>query len=220
MKKERVIVVGDVHGCFEELQELLKKCNFQSKTDRLIFVGDLINKGPYSLKVLDFVIEGGFECILGNHELGFLRSLEDKKYFKNGNKARAEEMGEDLGHYVTWMKELPLYIEDEEFVVIHAGIEPGVSLHKQRAEVCTRIRTWDGLGLDLNNPNDPPWYEFYKEERLVIFGHWAAKGLIKRENAIGLDTGCVWGGELSALILPQREVLSVKAQKEYLSVSL
>lgn len=217
MKKERVIIIGDVHGCFKELQALLKKCDFQSKRDRLIFVGDLINKGPFSLKVLDFVIEGNFECTLGNHEWGFLRSLEDKRYFKNGNKALAEEMGKDLGHYATWMKELPLYIEDEDFIVIHGGIEPGVSLKNQRAEVSTRIRTWDGVGTDLNNPDNPSWFELYKLEKLVIFGHWAAKGLIKRANAIGLDTGCVWGGELSALILPQREVQSVEALKEYKS---
>lgn len=210
----RKILIGDVHGCFEELILLLEKIKF-TEEDELIFLGDIINKGPYSLKVLEFVKDNGHPCILGNHEMGFLRAIDDDKYMKGGFLKIREELGSRLDEYVQWMRELPLYIEDEDYIAIHGGLEPGVSLGQQSAAIATRIRTWDGSGQDMNNSSNPAWYELYKGKKLVVFGHWAARGLIVRDNAIGLDTGCVWGRELSALILPERKVVSVPAQKIY-----
>ncbi len=212
---KRQIIIGDVHGCYEELMELVDKVNFNAQTDELIFLGDLINKGPSSVKVLEFVKNGGHKSILGNHELGFLKALDYAQYMTGGFLKLAEELKGELSEYQKWLAQLPLYIEDDLFIAIHGGLEPGVPLNMQRAQVATRIRTWDGIGDDLNNPANPAWYELYKEDKLVVFGHWAAKGLIRRENAIGLDTGCVWGGELSCLILPEKKVQSIKAKRVY-----
>ncbi|MCR9203284.1 MAG: metallophosphoesterase [Halobacteriovoraceae bacterium] len=215
--KERTIIVGDVHGCFDELQELLDVCKFKPKRDRLIFLGDLINKGPHSKKVVRFVMEGGFESIVGNHERGFLRSLEDPRYFKKGFKKFYESFDnkKERSKVIEWIQSLPVFIEDEGFICVHGGLQPGVPLEKQKPEIVTRIRTWGGDPEVLDNEEDPAWYELYKEEKLVVFGHWAMRGLIERENVVGLDTGCVWGGSLSALILPERKIVSVEAQQQY-----
>lgn len=214
---KRTIIIGDVHGCIDELHQLLSEVNFDKNNDRLIFLGDLINKGPSSKKVVRFVMEGGHESIIGNHERGFLKSLKDERYFKRGFKKFYEsfEDKKERTQVIEWLKELPLYIEEDDFICIHAGLEPNIPLEQQRAGIATRIRTWGGDRDDLDNPNDPPWYDFYKGNKLVVFGHWAMKGIVQKENVIGLDSGCVWGGALSALILPERKIVSVKAFKQY-----
>jgi len=217
---KRTIIIGDVHGCFDELSELLEQCRFLPKKDRLIFLGDLINKGPLSKEVVRFVREGNHECILGNHELGFLKSLEDSHFFKKGFKAfhnsyKGKKEESEREEVINWMKKLPLYIEDKSFICIHGGLQPDVPLKKQKREIATKIRTWGGDVTDMDNPGDPAWYELYKKKKLVVFGHWAMRGLVERENVIGLDSGCVWGGSLSCLILPEKRILSVPAKKCY-----
>ncbi len=212
---ERTIFIGDVHGCFDELESLLDKVNFTPREDRLIFLGDLINKGPYPKEVVDFVRKGNHLCVLGNHELGFLRSLDEERYFKKGFKKFYESLGKDRDEVIEWMRSLPLYIEEKDFICVHAGLEPGVPLAKQNPRVLTRIRTWGGDPEDLNNEDDPAWHDLYEGKKTVIYGHWAMQGLWETENTIGLDSGCVWGGKLSALIWPERKIKQVKAKRQY-----
>jgi bis(5'-nucleosyl)-tetraphosphatase (symmetrical) len=215
MTDSRIIFIGDVHGCYEELKLLLKKTKYKDGKDRLIFLGDLINKGPYSIEVVDFVRSGNHECIMGNHELGFLRSLEDPSYFKKGFKKFYEELGAKREEVITWMRGLPLYIEEEDFLCIHGGIQPGVPLENQKPRVATRIRTWGGDEDDLNDPDNPPWHKLYKGEKTVIYGHWAMQGYHKTKNTICLDSGCVWGGSLTGLIWPERKAVHIPALKQY-----
>lgn len=213
---ERTIFIGDVHGCFEELQLLLEKVEFNKKKDRLIFLGDLINKGPFSREVVAFVRGGGHECILGNHELGFLRSLKDPSYFKRGFKKFYESMeAREREEVIEWIENLPLYIEEKDFICIHGGLEPDVPLAEQNPRVATRIRTWGGDVKELNNPDNPPWHKFYEGEKPIIYGHWAMQGLWQTKNTFGMDSGCVWGNHLSALIWPVKEIVQVKALKQY-----
>lgn len=210
----KTLIIGDIHGCYEELQLLLKKASYE-KGDRLIFLGDLINKGPFSVETLNFVRKGKHECILGNHELGFLKALEDEQWRRPRFYELLEQLGQEREEIITWLKALPLYIEEENFICIHGGLEPGLDLHQQRAEVATRIRTWGGNSLDMDNENDPPWFDFYQGKKMVFFGHWAMKGYVKRANCIGLDTGCVWGGKLSAYHVEEDNLIQVNALKQY-----
>lgn len=214
---KRTIIIGDVHGCYEELIELLEKCHYDLENDRLIFLGDLINKGPYSRKVVNFVMEGGHECIQGNHERGFLNSLVNPQFFKRGFKKFFEsyESKKERERVIEWMENLPLIIEDKDFICVHGGLQPHLPLKKQKPEIVTRIRTWGGDPMDMDNESDPPWYHYYQGDKLVIFGHWAMRGLVVEDKVVGLDTGCVWGGALSALILPEKKVVSVKAHQQY-----
>ena len=211
--QNRQIFIGDVHGCLEELEELLNKVNFSS-TDELFFLGDIINKGPNSLEVLKLVKDLNAHLILGNHELKFIKNIEENTPSKFSRKLQ-DKMGNDLKKWVSWLKSKPLFISREDFILVHAGLSPNEKLKNTSPRILTNIRTWDGNGKDISSESNPPWYEFYKNEKLVIFGHWAKKGLVIRDNAIGLDSGCVYGNKLSALILPGREIISVDAKKAH-----
>lgn len=215
--KKRTLVVGDIHGCLDELIELLSVAKYKSESDRLIFVGDLISKGPDSLGVLKWVKESRSESILGNHELGFLNYLNNpSSKYKSFLKLK-KEMGDELESYRLWLGSLPLYIDvpEQNFCVVHAGVIPEKKLHEIPAHIITQIRTWDGKGIDLNNKKGRPWYEFYESEKLVIYGHWAAQGLKIRKNTIGIDSGCCWGGKLTLLWVESREVFQVAAKAVY-----
>ena len=169
MDASRTIIIGDVHGCLEELKLLLDKVEYDSLADRLIFVGDLINKGPDSIGVLKYVKSLNAEVVMGNHDYALIHRkdmLEDLR----------EKMGEELSDCVEYIESFPTYIEDKEFIVVHAGLVPGQHPSESTLKNLTEIRTWDGLGEDLQNKENPPWYEFYKGEKLVVFGHWARLG--------------------------------------------
>ncbi len=217
---QRTIIIGDVHGCFDELQALLKKVNYVNKEDRLIFVGDLINRGEKSLEVLRFVKNSNSLVVAGNHELAFLDFLNNNYHdykYKNCFSELFKKMGDEASFWKDWIKKLPLYIEEEDFIIVHAGVAPNKHPKELSNRILTKIRTWDGIGDNLNNPDDTPWYYYYKGEKLIIYGHWATDGLRVRKNTIGLDSGCVWGGQLSALILPERRVEQVNALKAYVT---
>ena len=212
---KRTIFIGDVHGCIDELEMLLKKVDYRHARDRLIFVGDLINKGPHSLKVVELVRHLNAECIKGNHELRFIEYVKNQEKDRPKWDAIKKEFGENLRDHVAWLDKLPIYIEDPEFIVVHAGLHPEKNLQQSSDYVLSNIRTWDGVGRDLNNPHHAAWYSFYNGEKLVVYGHWAVQGLNIRTHTIGLDSGCVYGKQLSALILPTREIVQVQAKRPY-----
>ena len=204
----RTIIIGDVHGCSTELKNLIYKVEYQPKSDRLIFVGDLINKGPDSKGVLDFAMNYNAECVLGNHEVEFLNHLEGIKMDPRMEKVRIQ-LGENISQYTNWIKNQPLYINEQDFLVVHAGLMPETKAEDTDSKILTSIRTWDGEGKDLKSDANPAWYDLYTDKKLVVYGHWALDGLNIRENTIGLDSGCVYGNKLSALILPKREIVQV-----------
>ncbi|MGE0175256.1 MAG: metallophosphoesterase [Oligoflexales bacterium] len=214
----RTIIVGDVHGCLDELTALLEKVEYKPHVDQLIFVGDLINKGPYSLEVLQFVKPLPAIFIKGNHERAFIKYLKRPRKVIPAFEELKAKMGAELESWRKWMKAMPLFHETEEYLVVHAGIIPDTPVEEIKAKIITNIRTWDGIGKDLNNPDDPPWFDLYKGQKLVVFGHWATMGLVVRDNVIGLDSGCVYGKELSALVLPERRIVQVKAKQVYKSI--
>ncbi|MBT5095295.1 MAG: hypothetical protein HOM21_13675, partial [Halobacteriovoraceae bacterium] len=210
----KTIIIGDVHGCLVELDALIKKLNLKGD-ERLIFVGDLINKGPDSLGVLKRVVDDlKAEVILGNHELGFIEHVKTGK-FEGAFESVRSELGSEVEHWVTWMETLPTYIEEDEFMVVHGGLTPNTHPKDMDKNTITRIRTWDGQGKVLRRESDPPWYQLYKDKKLVVYGHWASQGLTIRKNTIGIDSGCCWGNKLSALILPTKEIVQVDAKKFY-----
>jgi serine/threonine protein phosphatase 1 len=216
MSKRRIFI-GDVHGCFEELQLILEKAKWDKKTDQLCFVGDLINRGPFSFEVLQFAKNYATMCVRGNHEENFLDYLNQKKSHKPLYEELIKKLGTSLKIYVRWLEKLPYFIEEKEFILVHAGLTPGKTVQESRKEDLIRIRTWDGIGENTNVRTNPPWYQFYEGEKLVIYGHYAIEGLKIRENTIGLDSGCVWGKELSAMIMAEgkRDIIQVKAKKPY-----
>ena len=216
----RTIIVGDIHGCIREFEDILIASGHCTNS-RLILVGDLINKGPESFQVLKLAKEIKAEVVLGNHEAGFLKYCRLRNGIDEQHpvyEALISEMGEDYEDYLAWIESWPAYIEDKEFIVVHGGLVPGKKLNEMSTKSLTTIRTWDGKGKDLKAKSNPAWFDFYKDSKLVVFGHWASKGLIERENVIGLDSGCVYGRKLSAVILPERKIVQVDAHKAYQKV--
>lgn len=205
----RTIIFGDIHGCYDEWQKLLDKLK-AGPSDRLISVGDLIFKGPQSAKVLDFAMSlPNLECVLGNHEYSLLKAFERgyPEILTGYHEKALREMGNNLDLYIRYIKSWPFYIEDTEWIVVHAGIRPGVPLYQQNPVDLTHLR--------MLEPEDIPWHQAYQGEKLIAYGHWAKQGLNVQERTIGLDSGCVYGKKLSALVLPERKIVTVDAKKVY-----
>jgi diadenosine tetraphosphatase ApaH/serine/threonine PP2A family protein phosphatase len=209
----RTIVVGDIHGCYDELVALLEKAAL-SKGDRVVSVGDLIVKGEKSREVLDLFIEDErFSAVLGNHDRALLRYwLGEGIYLKDSQEKTRRELSPDEARYLAYLQRLPSMINLGSHVVVHAGVRPGVALTQQAIEDLTELRT---LGDDRTNREGVPWYERYEGEPVVLFGHWPAPLPRRGARAIGLDTGCVYGYDLTAYIIETGEFLSVKARRAY-----
>ena len=211
-------IVGDVHGCFNEFLKLLKKINYNKKKHRLILVGDIIDKGPRSFDMLKWVKKEGVEAVLGNNEQAFIQNIQKKAPLRPALERLKKEIGQPIKEWVNWLNSWPLYIEEKDFIVVHAGLVPGEHPRHSNPEFLMNIRTWDGKGKDIKDETNPPWYTFYKGKKLVIYGHWAKQGLKIRSNTIGLDSGCVYGKSLSGILLPERKVVQVSALKSYINL--
>ena len=210
----RTIIIGDVHGCLDELNALIMKVNYRPENDSLYFLGDIINRGPFSKKTYFRVKELNAVSLLGNHELHLLNKIKSKE--SSGLLARMkQEFSRSFQKFAEDIARWPVFVETEDFILVHAGLVPGKHPSESEDWMLTSIRTWDGEGSDLNNPNHPPWFDLYKSTKLVVFAHWAALGRVVRDNVIGLDTGCVYGKRLSALLLPEKKIVSVPARRVY-----
>ena len=216
---QRTLIIGDVHGCHRELKDLLKKVKADPEEDRIIFIGDLINKGPSSRGVWEQFRELNAMSLMGNHELSLLEMTQGK-YHKH--EKYLAKLHKDFGsHFDAFIKDIhgfPLWLEDHDLMMVHGGLVPGLHPDQTDPWHLVTIRTWDGEGHDLKNEKNPPWFDLYDGDDLVVFGHWAALGGIMRERIIGLDTGCVYGGKLSCLILPERKIVQVTARKAYAKI--
>lgn len=261
--------VGDLQGCFDELQRLVEALKFNPQCDRLVFCGDLVNRGPKSLEVLRYVRSLGAVAVtvLGNHDLHLLAVAH------GGKPGRRDTLTEilaasDCEELLDWLMEQPLAWRDADTgtVVIHAGLVPQWSIDQalglagEAAAVIsgregrrffsrmygdqpdrwdeklrgldrtrfvvnclTRLRycTADGQ-LDLRPKGAPgtqpaslmPWFTVpgrASRGTPIVFGHWSTVGRIAwpEERVHGLDTGCVWGGKLTALELGSGRIIQV-----------
>ena len=209
----RRIVVGDIHGCYDELMELLEKAAF-SEDDRVFSVGDLITKGPKSKEVLElFMTDARFSTVIGNHDLALRRKWNGEEVdLKPAQKEAHKELRAEKDAYVSFFNRMPFMIDLGTHLVVHAGVRPNVELYSQTTSDMTLIRT---LGADLESDEGTPWYHVYHGEKIVLFGHWPAPEPRRGRKAIGLDTGCVYGYNLTAYIIEDDEFVSVKAKKKY-----
>ncbi|HKP46783.1 MAG TPA: metallophosphoesterase [Pyrinomonadaceae bacterium] len=209
----RTIVVGDIHGCDDELGDMLAEVNF-GPADRLICVGDLITKGPKNREVLErFMSNPQFSAVMGNHDLALRRKWNGEKFkLKDSQKPTHKELKKDKERYVPFLNSLPFVIDLGTHLVVHAGVRPGVELHSQTTDDLTELRS---LGKDRTARDGTPWYELYDGDKIVLFGHWPAAEPRRGKRAIGLDTGCVYGNQLTAYIIETGEFKSVPARCQY-----
>lgn len=232
----RVIVIGDVHGCADELQALLNACEYNADAgDQVVLIGDLVNKGPSSAQVVHFAMTNGFHAVLGNHDVKAV-SKWDKwsssgslhKHCQHGKYAYLTELDEKQ---IGWLRHLPLTItlsDQANTLLVHAGLVPGVALHEQQPEDLYSIR--NVVPDDAEDSNKykalydvsagTPWAEAWDgcthghtckgcKRQFVLFGHDAPRGLQQYKYAWGIDTKCCNGGCLTACILPERKLFTV-----------
>jgi len=204
----RTLYVGDVHGCAAELSLLLER----AAADRVVLVGDLFTKGPDPLGVWRLVREVDAECVLGNHDDFVLR-----RWSKRSPPEVVRALRELAPEIKPWLEGLPLMIREEGRIVIHAGVHPLDGPDGTSREQATRMRRWP----DDKNLDNPFWYDAgWAGPEVVIFGHDAARGLVRRERegrlvALGLDTGCVYGGKLTGWIAEEDQLLQIPAARVY-----
>jgi len=209
----RTIVVGDIHGCYDELMALLEKVDI-GESDRVVCVGDLIAKGPKSGEVLQlFMTDKRFTSVIGNHDLALRRRWNGEHVgLKPAQKKVKKELKADKAAYASFFNRLPFIIDLGTHLVVHAGLRPDVELYSQTTEDLTHLRT---LGRDRESKEGTPWYDVYSGDKTVLFGHWPAPQPRRGKKAIGLDTGCVYGYNLTAYIIETDEFVSVPAQRAY-----
>lgn len=225
MPPERTIVIGDVHGCRAELEDLLQLCR-AGASDRIVLVGDLVAKGPDSRGVVALARERGFQAVLGNHDAKVLSLRPDvlpagrrdppKSQMAPGHhQAVAAELDTEDWAY---LEALPLFLPlpDLGTIVVHGGLVPGVPLDAQPRKFLLNLRSITPDGEPSKRVDDgAPWAGVWPGPEHVVFGHDAVRGLQQHRFATGLDTGCVYGRALTALVLPERRLLSVPARAAY-----
>lgn len=211
----RTVIVGDVHGCLDELEALLGVLAF-SEEDSLVSVGDLVGKGPRGADVVRFFREGGHRAVRGNHDHKLLEyRWGTRKKLKGRHRADAEAMTDADWR---WLEALPLWLElpEHDVTVMHAGRLPDVALEDHDPWVLMNLRSIRADGTPSRDLGDGrPWAELWQGPSTIVFGHDAVTGLQRWPYAIGLDTGCVYGGALSAYVLPERRVASQPAFHPY-----
>ena len=215
MGSDHTFIVGDVHGCFDELMLLLEKAQYDSKKHRLMFVGDLINKGEDSLKVLKWVRQNKLECVIGNHELKFIEGVEKKQPLPPALLQLQKDMGDQLKDWMDYIKSWPSFIEEEDFLLVHAGLIPNEHPRESQLRNLVNVRYWNDQQKRMCLEDEgKPWHDYYKGDKLVIYGHWAKQGVSKKNNSICLDSGCVYGRELTGVFLPSRRLVSIDSLKK------
>jgi bis(5'-nucleosyl)-tetraphosphatase (symmetrical) len=218
----RVVLVGDVHGCAEELRELLDKVGFSAtRGDLALFVGDLVAKGPDSAGVMSLVRGLGAAAmgVLGNHD-HYVLAREYDELRPESEHARLARGGLDKAD-LRWLRGMPLTIlvEEHNVIVAHAGLLPGTCREANSLENITTMRNVvqapGGFTASSKPADGLAWAEVWDGPEHVVFGHDALRKLQRQPFATGLDTGCVYGGHLTALVLPGWTIEQVPARKTY-----
>lgn len=253
-----IYAIGDIQGCFDELQLLLDKIQFNPQQDCIWFAGDLVNRGPKSLETLRFVKNLGTSAItvLGNHDMHLLAAASTPKTSTKKDSLTPILEAPDRDELIHWLRHQPLFYTNNDFCMIHAGLPPQwdfkttqrMALLVENAlqgpnyelllqqmygnkpnqwtpqlkgnaklrfiiNCFTRMRYCDAFGrLDFNNtgpigtqPEElMPWFTLPNRKSAnmkIIFGHWSTLGYYEGSNCYAIDTGCLWGGQLTALKL-------------------
>jgi bis(5'-nucleosyl)-tetraphosphatase (symmetrical) len=258
--------IGDLQGCHPKLVELLGRIHSASSDPKLIFVGDLVNRGPNSLGTLRLIRSMGdnAQVVLGNHDLHLLAVAHGIRKPSASDTLDAILAAPDRDELLDWLRRQPLALFEKGHLLVHAGVLPQWTAQQTldlAGEVETVLRgpdwvdflrqmygnmpdKWDDAlqgadrlrcivnaltrirycapdgkmqliptrGIETPMPGYMPWFDVPGRKTggvPVAFGHWSTLGLTIRPNLIGLDTGCLWGGKLSAVCLEDRSVIQV-----------
>lgn len=214
----RLIVIGDIHGCHEEFEILLETLA-PERADRVVLLGDLVNRGPDSHRVIQLARKHATAALLGNHELRLLnyRKTDDPTHLKPYDHATLDALDRPSWDYLNRMR---LTYEDRQHgvVLVHGGFLPHVPWRSQPARIVTRIQVVDSQGEARKRSEAPrakPWADLWRGPPFVLYGHTPRPEVVRTKWTMGIDTACVLGGCLTAVVLPGFEVVQVKARKQY-----
>ena len=259
-------LIGDIQGCAKSLQLLLNQPELQHPAAHYIFVGDLVNRGPDSLGVLQLIRSLGAraQVVLGNHDIHLLGVVAGIRSQSPTDTLGPILQSAELPSLVNWLRYQPLALHVAGHLVVHAGVHPSwnlkhcLALAQQVSQllqapdwqlrlaglfgnkpnywstqlnstdqlrvvvnILTRLRYFDKLSGTINKSYQGPpqhapaglvpWFDMPQRqlETPVVFGHWSTLGLHLRADSVGIDTGCLWGGQLTALCLDNRQVVQV-----------
>ena len=265
-------IIGDIQGCDDELGELLALIRFDPATDHVYFVGDLVNRGPKSIKVLRRVKAlsdaGVADSVLGNHDFFLIMALEGFSKLHDGDTLDQVLRETDAHELVDWLRHRPLLIELDDTVIVHAGLLPawtvadartlaheierelrgpnyrsflqtlfgneprswhdslsGVARHRAIVNAFARLRFCTPFSeIEFTEKRDAsftpkgflPWFRVPGRRTAgthVMSGHWSSEGLRLLPTVSLLDSGCLWGGALTAVRLQDRAVFQVPSQQ-------
>ena len=261
--------IGDIQGCYTSLDQLTRLIRFNPGQDRLWFVGDLVNRGPDSLKVLRYIRNLGpaARVVLGNHDLFLLAVSAGVTSLRPKDTVSQILAAPDREELLSWLRQQPLLHRDGDYLMVHAGLLPqwtvgqaqqlaeeaGAALHGERyietlqalhpvdqlqwrpeltgrtrfaaiIKVLTRLRTCSSSGVMESSFSGPPefapegyfpWFTIPHRRNAnvtIVIGHWAAMGLRMTKNLLALDSGCVYGRQLTAVRLEDRRVFQVDCE--------
>ena len=209
----RRFIIGDIHGCWDELRDLLDRLS-PAEGDSVIALGDIVDRGPASERVLEFFRDtGGAISLLGNHERKHLRSARGPVRAALSQRIVREELGLRYDAWLDHLETFPRFLELPEAICVHGFFEPGIPLDEQREEVIVGVLSAE---RHLARSYEGPWYEHYRGEKPLVVGHHHYRGdgrpLVRDGLVYGLDTGCVHGFQLTALVLPGFELVSVPSR--------
>ena len=262
-------LLGDLQGCGGALDRLLALIDFSPSRDRLYVLGDLVNRGPLSLAVLERLhgLGDAATCLLGNHDLHLLAVAHGVRPEHRSDTLRGILESPRRAHWLDWLRTRRLAVHEHGWLMVHAGVAPqwdvaltlelageleralaGPDLHEFLQQMfgneptlwdpalarhdrlrfavnaLTRMRFVDArgaldfkvkAGVDQAPAGLVPWFDApgrLTAGQPIAFGHWSALGLVQRDDLLALDTGCVWGGQLSAVRIDggRREVVQVE----------
>lgn len=258
--------IGDVQGCYGALQRLVERIQFSPSSDRLWFVGDLVNRGPDSLSVLRYIKSLGSSAVvvLGNHDL-FLLAVASGMTTPSAQDTLGQVIAApDRDELLLWVRHQRLLYREPPFVLLHAGLLPQWSIDKAEElaheaeaalrgphyeqvlralypskhlqwspdltgparlatiiKVLTRLRACSSAGVMESSYSGPPdhipagflpWFRIETRQHrnaTIVCGHWASLGLHCEDDLLAIDSGCVWGRELTAIRLEDRRIFQV-----------
>jgi serine/threonine protein phosphatase 1 len=209
----QTLVIGDIHGCYFELQALLDKAGL-SDGDSIVSLGDFVDRGPATPQVLDFFRNTpNAHTLMGNHERKHVRAARGEVKLAISQHISRQQFGDAYKDAVTWMSSLPVALELPDAVLVHGYLEPDLPLSEQNPSVVCGTMGGDKI---LRERYERPWYEYEHGDKPILVGHYnytdSDQPFIYQDRIFGLDTDCVHGKTLTGLLLPSFRIISVPSR--------
>lgn len=223
----KTYIIGDVHGTIDEFEEILKLTDHKSPHVKIILCGDTNDRGVDSVGVVRKARELNLQSVIGNHEVKFLN------WVKNGKKGKQESYYHNMSDLdIEYLQNLPYYIKIDSYIIIHAGMKPGLSIENQSKDDLIYLRFTDKnrkfisikkvAKLGIEGAGAHFWTEFGPFGYNIVYGHYVHSfENIKIDQfndgtaCFGIDTGVCFGGRLTAFCLETKEIIQVQAKEIY-----